>query len=330
MLANAHDEALFAYYATSRIDVVDARSGSVARTPARGIYTSVSPSPDGRYLLAERVHAPFSYLFPYERFPHAVDVLDARGAHVKTVADLPLADRVPADGVPTGPRDVAWKPSSPATLAWPEALDGGDPRRDAPARDRIVMLAAPFTGAAGGAGAHAGAHVRRHLARPRRARDRDDVRQRDAHARDAARGRAQPRAPRRACSRRCATATCTTIPARRSSRTPRTATPSIGHAGDAIWLRGAGLRTGRAAGRSSTGSICARTRKRACSAPRSRRSRRRSSRSTPTRRGSSCSASRPTDPPNVFVRTRVERRAARADRVRRSRAAAARDRPPRS
>ena len=144
MLTNAHDEALFAYYGTSRIALVDARGGAVVRTPARGIYTSLAPSPDGRYLLAERVHAPFSYLFPYERFPHAVDVLDARGARVKTVADVPLADRVPANGVATGPRDVAWKTSSPATLAWAEALDNGDPRREAVARDRIVMLREPF------------------------------------------------------------------------------------------------------------------------------------------------------------------------------------------
>ncbi len=145
MLANAHDEALFAYYGTSRIELVDARNRNVVRTPARGIYTHVAPSPDGRYLLAERAHAPFSYLFPYQRFPRTVDVLDAHGAHVKTIADLPLADRIPADGVPTGPRDVAWKPSSPATLVWAEALDNGDPRREATSRDRIVMLRAPFS-----------------------------------------------------------------------------------------------------------------------------------------------------------------------------------------
>jgi dipeptidyl aminopeptidase/acylaminoacyl peptidase len=145
MLANAHDEALFAYYGTSRIALVDARSGGVVRTPARGIYTHFVPSPDGRYLLAERVHAPFSYLFPYERFPHAIDVLDARGRHYKTIADLPLADRVPADGVPTGPRDVSWKLSAPATLVWAEALDNGDPRREATSRDRVVMLREPFT-----------------------------------------------------------------------------------------------------------------------------------------------------------------------------------------
>ncbi len=146
MLANAHDEALFEYYGSSRIALVDARTGTVARTAARGIFTALSPSPDGRYLLAERVHRPFSYLFPYGRFPRVSEVLDLRGRHVATVADRPLQDRIPADGVATGPREIAWKPSSPATLAWAEALDGGDPRMKAPARDKVVMLGAPFGG----------------------------------------------------------------------------------------------------------------------------------------------------------------------------------------
>ena len=78
LLADAHDEALFAYYAGARIALVDARGG-VTRTAARGLYTRVSPSPDGRYLLAERLHAPFSYLFPFERFPAATEVLDRSG-----------------------------------------------------------------------------------------------------------------------------------------------------------------------------------------------------------------------------------------------------------
>ncbi|HEX3462901.1 MAG TPA: prolyl oligopeptidase family serine peptidase [Candidatus Elarobacter sp.] len=146
MLTNAHDEAQFEYYGTSRIALVDARTGAVTRTGARGIFTSVTPSPDGRYLLAERVHRPFSYLFPYARFPRASEVLDPRGRHVATLADRPLEDRIPADGVATGPRQIAWKPSSPATLAWIQALDNGDPRTKAAQRDEIVTLAAPFGG----------------------------------------------------------------------------------------------------------------------------------------------------------------------------------------
>jgi len=147
LLANAQDEDLFEYYATSRVAVVDARSRTIARTAARGAIAAMSPSPDGRYLLVERVHRPYSYLFPYDRFPTATEVLDRRGALVATMVDRPLADRIPADGVVTGPRDVAWKPSSPATLAWTEALDGGDPRTSAPARDRIMTRAVPFASA---------------------------------------------------------------------------------------------------------------------------------------------------------------------------------------
>lgn len=146
LLADAHDEALFDYYATARIALVDARDGSVRRSAARGLYTRVSPSPDGRYLLAERVHPPFSYLFPYERFPRASEVLDYGGRRVATVADLPLADRLPAEGVPTGPREIGWEAGAAATLVWAEALDGGDPRRAAAQRDRIAALDAPFAG----------------------------------------------------------------------------------------------------------------------------------------------------------------------------------------
>jgi dipeptidyl aminopeptidase/acylaminoacyl peptidase len=49
--------------------------------------------------------------------------------------------------VPTGPREVAWQSSAPATLVWSDALDGGDPRRAAAQRDRVVALDAPFAAA---------------------------------------------------------------------------------------------------------------------------------------------------------------------------------------
>ena len=45
-----------------------------------------------------------------------------------------------------GPREVAWREDAPATLAWVEALDGGDPNREAAERDRAVLLPAPFQG----------------------------------------------------------------------------------------------------------------------------------------------------------------------------------------
>ena len=50
------------------------------------------------------------------------------------------------DGVATGPRNYRWRPTEPATLTV-EALDGGDPKKKVPHRDRVLMLKAPFNGA---------------------------------------------------------------------------------------------------------------------------------------------------------------------------------------
>jgi hypothetical protein len=70
-----------------------------------------------------------------------------RAVHIAPIAKLPLADHVPIQGVPTGPRDHAWRSTEPATLVWAEALDGGDWNTKVPARDKILMQSAPFTAA---------------------------------------------------------------------------------------------------------------------------------------------------------------------------------------
>jgi dipeptidyl aminopeptidase/acylaminoacyl peptidase len=51
------------------------------------------------------------------------------------------------DAVDPGPRGIGWRADAPATLAWIEAMDGGDPARPSATRDRVVTLSAPFTGA---------------------------------------------------------------------------------------------------------------------------------------------------------------------------------------
>ena len=151
LLANAHDEALFDYYFTSQIAIVDAASG--LRTPIGkpAIYDEVSASPDGRFLLVERIHRPYSRLVPAGDFPHAIEVLDRRGQIVKTIGDLPLADAVPNNGVRTGPRAVAWDPAEPATLAWAEALDGGNAADEGRAPRPRPDLGGAVRGGGGGA-----------------------------------------------------------------------------------------------------------------------------------------------------------------------------------
>jgi len=146
VLQNAHDEALFEYYATSQLAFVNASDGRVTPIGKPGIYDGVEPSPNGEHLLVEINHKPYSYLLPANAFPKEVEVWDRAGKVEHKLASLPLAENVPIDGVPTGPRLYAWRPTAPATLVWAEALDGGDPKQKVGHRDRVLMLAAPFAG----------------------------------------------------------------------------------------------------------------------------------------------------------------------------------------
>ena len=149
LLTSTTDEAMFAYVATAQPARVSL-SGAVTPLGATGLVRRVAPSPDGRYVLTERIERPYSYLVPAGRFPLRIDVLDARtGAPVRTVATLPLQENVPVSFGSTteGVRGVSWRADAPATLVWAEALDGGDGRREAAERDRVMMHAAPFTSA---------------------------------------------------------------------------------------------------------------------------------------------------------------------------------------
>ncbi|MEA2604914.1 MAG: hypothetical protein QOF89_5906 [Acidobacteriota bacterium] len=147
LLKSASDEALFEYYLTAQVARI-APDGQVVPLGKPGLVASVSPSPDGRYLLIEMLHRPFSYLVPASRFPRRAEVWDLDGHAVRTIADLPLQEEIPIafDSVATGPRDLEWRADAPATLYWAEALDGGDPGREAAQRDKVLTLAAPFTG----------------------------------------------------------------------------------------------------------------------------------------------------------------------------------------
>jgi dipeptidyl aminopeptidase/acylaminoacyl peptidase len=156
LLTNSYDEQLFEYYTQSQLMILtltDMTTASASQSPWQltavglpGIYTAFEPSPDGRYLLVSRIHRPFSYLHPCSAFPRTAEVWELpSGRRVHTVAESPLQDQVPIEGVPTGPRAIRWHPTDPATLYWVEALDGGDPKKSVPHRDELFRQAAPFS-----------------------------------------------------------------------------------------------------------------------------------------------------------------------------------------
>ena len=145
LLTSPHDEALFEHYATTHLAFVDAATGRRSPFGRPGILAG-TPSPNGEYVLVSAVKRPFSRLLPWSQFPRDVEVWNRRGEKVRAVADVPMADKVPANGVITGRRGHRWAPLEPAALMWVEALDNGDIRNKVPHRDKIMSLGAPFSG----------------------------------------------------------------------------------------------------------------------------------------------------------------------------------------
>ncbi len=148
LLKTPHDEALFEHLLTAQLARVPL-GGELQLLGAPAIWREFEPSPSGEFLLAQRLHRPWSTLVPASRFPRAVEILDAAGGLVKALADIPLIEEMSTDfaAVPDFPRGFEWRSDAPATLAWAEARDGGDPKRAAEVRDELLMLPAPFDGA---------------------------------------------------------------------------------------------------------------------------------------------------------------------------------------
>jgi dipeptidyl aminopeptidase/acylaminoacyl peptidase len=146
LLETAHDDALFTYYATSELVLVDPEKRKVTTLGTPAVFATVDFSPDGLYVLVERLMGPWSHAVPWWRFAKELEVWDGRGKPVATIVSLPLADEVPIHGVPSGSRGVSWRANAPHTLYWVEALDGGNPVAEASHRDRLMRLDAPFTG----------------------------------------------------------------------------------------------------------------------------------------------------------------------------------------
>jgi len=147
LLKSVYDDALFEHYFTSQLVSYDVASGRRTAIGQTAILGNVAPSPNGEFVLVNRVKRPFSHLVPMNGFPEDVEIWSRTGSVVKKIADVPSREGVPLTGVQTGPRSASWRPDQPATIVWIEALDGGDLKTKVPFRDKVMTLAAPFTGA---------------------------------------------------------------------------------------------------------------------------------------------------------------------------------------
>ncbi|MFO7564927.1 MAG: prolyl oligopeptidase family serine peptidase [Enhygromyxa sp.] len=151
LLESPLDDALFTHYFSSELLLVglDGATTKLGRGEgSRGVFARLDASPNGEWLLVERLVEPYSRVVPWYRFASRVELWSLRdpGAEPIVLLERPRAEEVPIEGVRTGPRDFGWQPLEPATLVWAEALDEGDPRKPVEQRDKIMRLAAPFAG----------------------------------------------------------------------------------------------------------------------------------------------------------------------------------------
>lgn len=145
LLKNPYDETLMDYFLTSQPALVSL-NGEVEKILAPGIYRDLAYSPNGKYILAQKVIRPYSYLVPIYSFPFENIIYTAWGKEVKKLATSPLAENLPTgfDAVISGAREFGWRTDAPATLYWVEAQDGGDPNKEQAIRDVVFTSKAPF------------------------------------------------------------------------------------------------------------------------------------------------------------------------------------------
>lgn len=146
LLVTAHDDELFTYYTQCELVIYDTKTKQTEVVGPAASYMYAGISPDGNYLLIERLKKPWSHEVAWWRFANDIEVWDLKGKLIKTIVNQPVANEVPIHGVITGPRSVSWQPTAPHSLFWREALDGGNPVTKVEFRDRLMRWEAPFNG----------------------------------------------------------------------------------------------------------------------------------------------------------------------------------------
>lgn len=145
LLKNPADELNFETLVSSDLYIISL-DGVKKIFQNKEVYSSMSVSPDGKYLLISKILRPYSYTVPLSRFPFVTSVLDLNGNVVKVVNQVPLNEIISKGfmAVRKGKRDVYWRADKAASLYYVESLDEGDPAVDVPFRDELFSWDAPF------------------------------------------------------------------------------------------------------------------------------------------------------------------------------------------
>lgn len=153
LLRTPRDKALFRFYTTSQLALLS--EGKPPRKIGQpAMCMSISLSPDGKYILAENLTEPFSYIVSFNGFPREIKVLDLEGHVLSTICKIPLQEAEPrrrGESIEDDfPREVTWRPDGKGlTFLWKEKKKENNQasapeENDAERLDRLMWLAYPF------------------------------------------------------------------------------------------------------------------------------------------------------------------------------------------
>jgi len=151
LLRTPHDKKLFEYYTTSQLAVLSpGEPFKELSEPA--MYMNISLSPDGKYILAEKLVKPFSYIVSYRDFPKELVVMNREGEVISTIRDTPLNEAMSRNSSPLRflPRDVRWRPDGKGLFFL--QLEKKDKQKDEEeeseddekSMDQLIFLPPPF------------------------------------------------------------------------------------------------------------------------------------------------------------------------------------------
>jgi len=147
LLKDKADEFNFEQLAMATLFKVDI-TGNKTLWKETAMFQQFNFSPNGEYILVTTIQKPFSYLVTYYRFPSKTIIYDKNGNEIKILLESPLVEDLPKGSNATvkGMRSINWRNDKPATITYVEALDEGDPEKQAEFRDEVFMLNEPFNG----------------------------------------------------------------------------------------------------------------------------------------------------------------------------------------
>ncbi len=145
LLKNKNDEHNFEQLALSELYKISL-DGKSEKWLESAMFSEIEFSPNGEYIMVETIEKPFSYLVPYYRFASKTVIYSKDGKKVRTVAKTPLIEDLPKGfmAVHTGRRKFSWRDDKPASLIFAQALDEGNPEKEAEFRDEVFQLNPPF------------------------------------------------------------------------------------------------------------------------------------------------------------------------------------------